>query len=170
VSLVLVLMGVSGCGKSTIGAALAERLGWPFKDGDELHPPQNLAKMAHGQALEDADREPWLIAIGAQIDAWQRDARPGVIACSALRRCYRELIIGRRSLVRLIYLKVDQALVQARLALRRGHFMPASLLQSQFALLEEPAADESAIVLDASHSPQVLVDDIIHRIGMEGTT
>jgi carbohydrate kinase (thermoresistant glucokinase family) len=135
---VAVLMGVSGPGKTTIGRQLATRLGWRFAEGDALHPPENLAKMRSGEPLTDADRAPWLAAVGRVIDDWRARREPGVITCSALKRAYRRQIIGDRPNVRLIYLEGPRALIAQQLAERRGHFMPASLLDSQFATLEPP--------------------------------
>jgi len=161
---VLVLMGVSGCGKSTVGALLAERLEWPFKDGDALHPPHNLAKMARAVPLDDADRAPWLSAVAACIDAWRSSRTCGVITCSALKRRYRDIIIGGRDNVRLIYLHAEPALLQQRLAARSDHFMGASMLDSQLAALEAPTVDEHAIVLDVRASPSALVSELIDRL------
>jgi carbohydrate kinase (thermoresistant glucokinase family) len=159
--LAAVVMGVSGCGKTTVGQALAARLGWEFVDGDTLHPPANVAKMRAGQPLDDDDRWPWLNAIAARIDAWIERRTPGIITCSALKRRYRERIIGGRAAVRLIYLKGSRELIAARLAERRGHFMPASLLESQFAALEPPAADEHAIVVEIDRPVAAIVEAIV---------
>jgi gluconokinase len=156
-----VVMGVSGAGKSTIGAALAERLDWEFVDGDSLHPPTNVAKMRAGQPLDDRDREPWLDAIAAQIDSWIEEGTPGIITCSALKRRYRDRIIAERAGVRLIYLRGSRELVARRLTERRGHFMPASLLDSQFTTLEAPAADEDAIAIDIDRPAASMVDQIV---------
>jgi len=140
-------MGVSGSGKTTIGRALAQRLGWLFQEGDALHPPENVAKMKAGHPLDDEDRAPWLAAIAATIDAWRAQGDAGIITCSALKRRYREIVIGDRPDVRLVYLEGSRDLIGERLATRRGHFMPASLLDSQFAALEAPAADEDPITV-----------------------
>jgi len=154
-------MGVSGSGKSTVAAALAERLGWKFVDGDSLHPPANVAKMRAGKPLSDEDRAPWLDAIAAQIDAWAAQDLSGIITCSALKRCYRERIIGDRSWVRLIYLAGSRELIAARLSARRGHFMPARLLDSQFATLEPPAPEEHATVVEIDGPVTAIVDQIV---------
>lgn len=154
-------MGVSGSGKSTVGLALAGRLGWHFADGDELHPPENIAKMRAGQALDDADRAPWLAAIAARVDAWSAAATPGVITCSALKRRYRDAIIGDRARVRLVCLEGTQPLIAGRIAARKGHFMPASLLDSQFAALEPPTADEEAILTPIDAPVGTIVDHIV---------
>jgi gluconokinase len=165
-----VVMGVSGSGKSTVGAALAERLGWEFVDGDSLHPPANVAKMWAGQALDDRDREPWLAAIAAQIGSWVGHGTPGVIACSALKRRYRGRIIGNRAEVRLIYLSGSRDVIGGRLAARRGHFMPASLLDSQFAALEPPNADENAIIADIDRPVAAIVDAIVTGLTSQPAT
>ena len=144
---IAVIMGVSGSGKTTIGRALARRLGWLFLEGDALHPPENIAKMKAGHPLDDEDRAPWLAAVAARIDQWRDDGKCGVVACSALKRRYRDIIIGGRADVRLIYLEGSRALIGERLAQRHDHFMPASLLDSQFAALEPPAAEEDAITV-----------------------
>jgi gluconokinase len=159
--LVLVLMGVSGAGKSTIGKLLAARLGWPFEEGDDLHPASNIAKMRSRLPLTDADRAPWLAGVEAWISTQLKQGRSGVIACSALKRAYRNRLVAGRSNVRLVFLKGSPALIAQRLARRRGHFMPASLLASQFATLEAPGTDESAIVADISQPPAEQVAAII---------
>jgi gluconokinase len=143
----IVVMGVSGSGKTTIGTAIASRLGLPFRDADEFHPPANVAKMAGGVALTDEDRWPWLDAIGEAI----RDAEDGiVVTCSALKRAYRERIraaAGRP--VRFVHLDASRAALAARLATRKGHFFPPSLLDSQLATLEQPLPSEGALVVAA---------------------
>jgi carbohydrate kinase (thermoresistant glucokinase family) len=145
---VLVVMGVAGCGKTTVGAALAAQRGWRFQEGDALHPPANVAKMAGGTPLTDADRWPWLAAIAAVIDGWRAAGESGVVTCSALKRAYRDVLVGERPDVRLVYLRGDKTLIAGRMAARKGHFMPPALLDSQFATLEEPGADERPIVVD----------------------
>lgn len=153
-------MGVSGSGKTTIGRALAQRLGWRFQEGDALHPPENIAKMKAGHPLDDADRAPWLVAIAAHIDEWRHHGECGIITCSALKRRYREIVIGDRHDVRLVYLDGSRALIGERIAGRRSHFMPASLLDSQFAALEPPAPEEDAIIV----SIDAPVDAIVTRL------
>ena len=163
--LVIVLMGVSGCGKSTTGARLSRLLGWPFRDADSFHPPANVEKMSRGVPLEDADRWPWLEAIAQWIDAQRTAGAPGIVSCSALKRAYRERIIGERAGVRLVYLKGGMELIAARLAKRKGHFMPAELLQSQFDALEEPLAAERALVVDITPPPEGVVAAVIAGLG-----
>jgi gluconokinase len=153
-------MGVSGTGKTTVGSALAHFLGWHFQEGDALHPPENVAKMHAGIPLDDEDRAPWLRAVAARIDQWRERGEAGIITCSALKRKYRDVIIGRRPEVRLVYLTAPPTLIAQRLAGRRGHFMPASLLASQLAALEPPDPDENAltVVMDAP------VETVVERI------
>lgn len=163
---VIVVMGVSGVGKTTLAAAVAHRLGWAFQEGDALHPPSNIARMTAGVPLTDADRHPWLEAVAAWIDG-QRDARrPGIITCSALRRSYRDVIIGTRPDVGLVYLRGDRPLLAARLAARTGHFMPPSLLDSQCQVLEEPGPEERPLVLDAACDTETLVSDVVRHFGL----
>src|SRR5690349_19934606 len=131
----LIVMGVSGCGKSTVGGLLAERLGWPFRDGDSFHPPENVEKMRSGVPLTDEDRWPWLDAIAAWIDERRRAGEHGIVACSALRRAYRVRLRAGHDDVRFVFLDGDRALIEARLKARKGHYMPPSLLDSQLATL-----------------------------------
>jgi carbohydrate kinase (thermoresistant glucokinase family) len=156
--LVLVVMGVSGSGKSTIAALLAGRLHWDFEDADDLHPAANVAKMHAGLPLTDEDRWPWLDAVAGWIDATRAAGRHGVIACSALKRSYRAIIVGDRPDVQLVYLKGDPAVIARRLACRHGHFMPTGLLESQLEALEEPTADEPAIVVSIERPPREIAD------------
>jgi gluconokinase len=165
--LVIVLMGVSGCGKSTTGAALSKTLGWSFRDADSFHPPANIDKMRAGMPLTDDDRRPWLAAIGQWIDARRAAGEPGIVSCSALKRAYRQSIIGARREVRLVYLEGDVALIGQRLRTRKHHFMPAALLQSQFAALEAPTAAERPVVVPVRMSPRRVVATIIERLGLE---
>ena len=158
-------MGVVGAGKTTVGLLLAQKLGWRFADADDFHSAGNVAKMRSGTPLTDADRLPWLQAIATQIDQWRSSAVHGVVTCSALRRSYRDLLIGNRPDVRLVYLRGEQALIGDRLAARHAHFMPASLLESQFATLEEPAPEEHAIDIWVGKPPELLVEDIVAALG-----
>lgn len=166
---IAVVMGVAGSGKTTVGRALARRLAWRFQEGDDLHPPENVAKMRAGQPLDDEDRAPWLAAVAARIDAWRRRGDAGVITCSALKRRYRDAIIGDRPEVRLICLTARRAVLAQRLAARRGHFMPASLLDSQLAALEPPAPDEAALVVSAESSVERVVEQIVAALEPPGT-
>ncbi len=140
-------MGVSGSGKSTVGKALAEALGCPFMDGDDLHPAANIAKMTAGQPLTDEDRAPWLAAVAGWIDAQLAAGEGGVVACSALKAVYRRVLVQGRAQVRLVFLDGSKALIAERLAHRAGHFMPPGLLDSQFETLERPGPSEDAIVI-----------------------
>jgi gluconokinase len=161
---ILIVMGVSGCGKSTVAALLAGRLGWALVEGDDLHPQANIDKMAHGIPLDDADRAPWLDAIGRRMDQWRGEGIRGVVTCSALKRAYRDTLAGRRPEVCFVYLKGDKALIAERLARRLGHFMPPDLLDSQFAALEEPASDEHALTIPIGPPPKQLVQDIVEQL------
>jgi gluconokinase len=162
---VVVLMGVSGCGKSTAGKGLAQALGWPFRDADSFHPPANIDKMSRGVPLEDADRWPWLSAIAQWIDAQREAGAPGIVSCSALKSAYRERIIGPRSGVRLVYLKGEMGLIAGRLTQRKGHFMPAALLRSQFDALEEPVQAERPLIVAIAPPPEEIVAAIIAGLG-----
>jgi carbohydrate kinase (thermoresistant glucokinase family) len=144
---VLVLMGVSGSGKSTIALELQRILGWPFQEGDDLHPPENVEKMRSGHPLDDRDRRPWVQAIAGWIDARLKAHEPGIITCSNLKRAYREITIDGRRGVTLVYLKGAERLIHERIVHRTHRYMPPSLLASQFETLEEPGADEHAIVV-----------------------
>ena len=163
---VIVVMGVSGAGKSTIAALLAARLGWTYEDADWFHPPANLEKMHAGKPLTDEDRWPWLEAIAAWIDATRRQGGHGVIACSALKRAHRDILVGDRRDVCIVYLKGERELIARRSALRHGHFMPASLLDSQFAALQEPREDERPIVVSIDTQPHAIADTVIARLGL----
>jgi len=162
---VLVVMGVSGSGKTTVAKELAARLGWPFEEGDALHPESNVAKMHAGIPLTDVDREPWLEAVAAWIDGQRAAGRPGIITCSALKRAYRRVVVGDRPEVRLVYLRGSRSLIADRLAGRHGHFMPASLLQSQIDTLEEPGPEERALTVDVGPPPDQLAREIIRQLG-----
>ena len=154
----VVVMGVSGCGKSTLGRLLAARLDVEFIEGDELHPPRNVELMASGVPLTDADRAGWLDALAERLRAASQAGRGAVLACSALRRAYRDRLRAAAPDLRFVHLHGDPALLRARMAGRRDHYMPAALLDSQLATLEAPAADEAATTIDLAQSPQALVD------------
>ncbi|HLJ22140.1 MAG TPA: ribose-5-phosphate isomerase A, partial [Stellaceae bacterium] len=166
---ILVVMGVSGAGKTTIARELAARLGWSFEEGDSLHPESNVAKMHAGIPLTDADREPWLEAVAAWIDGQRAKRLPGIITCSALKRSYRDIIIGNRPEARLVYLRGSRSLIAERLAGRHGHFMPAGLLQSQIDTLEEPGPDEDPLTVDIGPSPDRVAQEIIRLLGASET-
>jgi gluconokinase/shikimate kinase len=161
-------MGPAGTGKSTVAGMLAGRLGWDFQEGDDLHPAENVAKMAAGHALTDDDRWPWLDRVAAWIDGQIAAGRPGVITCSALKRSYRDVL--RRDDVTFVLLLGDPALVRERLLRRQGHFMPPALLTSQFDTLEIPDADERAIHIDLDLTPQEQVDTVIARLHLSPGT
>ncbi len=145
----VVIMGVCGSGKTTVGRPLAECLGVPFLEGDEFHSPANIAKMSCGTALDDADRRPWLESMARAIAAAGARGEPGlVLACSALKRCYRDVLRRGNPVLRFVYLTGDPALIARRLGERKGHYMPATLLESQLETLEEPAEVENACVVD----------------------
>lgn len=154
--MIVLLMGVSGSGKSTTGQALADALGWPFLDGDDFHPEANVAKMAAGQPLSDADRWPWIDRIGAEMEKMLNSGENGVFACSALKEAHRQRL-RRAGDVRVVHMKGDAATIAARLAARAHRFMPATLLPSQFAALEEP---EDALVVDIEEPVPVQVERI----------
>jgi gluconokinase len=159
-------MGVSGSGKSTVGEALAKRLGWLYEDGDKFHPASNVAKMSAGQPLTDEDRWPWLRAIADEIDRLSAAGVHVVIACSALRRIYRDILIHGRNDVRIVYLDGTQALIAERLRRRKGHFMPPELLTSQFKTLEPPDRDEHSVTVSIDAPVDAIVDDIQRQIGL----
>lgn len=163
--MILVVMGVAGSGKSTIGRRLAEHLGYAFAEGDSYHPAANVEKMSRKIPLEDADRRPWLDRMAAQIDRWQDERRDVVLTCLALKRAYRRRLIGARPGVRLVFLRGEPALIEDRLKDRRGHFMPAELLASQFAALEPPGPAESPIVADVAGPQDTIVLTIARAVG-----
>ena len=154
-------MGVAGSGKTTIARLLAEALHSAFLEGDDLHSPANREKMRHGTPLTDADRLPWLRRIAAAIDTWRAQGQSGVVTCSALKRQYRDILMGDRQGVRLVYLEGSPNVIRERLASRQGHFMPPALLDSQFAALEEPQADEHPIVVSIVPHPRNIVETIV---------
>jgi gluconokinase len=166
VPVAVIVMGVSGCGKSTIGALLARHLRWEFEDADWLHPAANVDKMHNGIPLTDEDRRPWLAAVAAWIDKVRGSGGHAVVACSALRRRYREILIGDRTDVRLVYLKGDETLIARRIAARHEHFMPRSLLHSQFEALEEPGPDEAPVTVSIEPEPQAIVARIMSKLNV----
>jgi gluconokinase len=153
----LIVMGVSGCGKSSIGKALAEQLGWDFYDADDFHPPENVSKMANGIPLTDSDRAPWLAALHDMISSSLKKNQPGVLACSALKENYRRQLMKDIDNVRLVYLKGSYDLIWSRMSGRKDHYMKPEMLQSQFDTLEEPT---HALTIDISIS----IDEIIQKI------
>jgi gluconokinase len=160
----LVVMGVSGSGKSTVGAALAQRLRVPFADADDLHPPANIAKMSAGHALDDHDRYPWLEAVGEWLAAHPDG---GVMSCSALKRKYRDQLRHHVPHLRFLLLEGSMEVIARRQASRPGHFMPASLLRSQFATLEQLQPDEDGVVVDVDQSVDDIVQGYVHAVGEE---
>lgn len=163
----LIVMGVSGSGKSTIGHLLAERLGWPFRDGDAFHPPANVEKMRAGAPLTDADRWPWLDAIAAYLQEQQAAGGHAVIACSALKRAYRDRLRASGTRLRFVYLDGSFATIDGRMKARRNHFMPPSLLESQFATLEVPGADENPLAVPIAGEPHDIVAAIL--VGLDSS-
>ena len=162
--MVLVVMGVSGTGKTTLASLLAQRLGWPLQEGDALHPQANIDKMAAGRPLDDADRWPWLRLVAAWIDARIAAGEPGIVTCSALKRRYRDVL--RRDCVRFVHLTGDRDLLARRMLGRKGHFMPPALLDSQLATLEAPEADERAIAVDIALAPEAQVASVLAWLGI----
>jgi gluconokinase len=160
---ILILMGVSGSGKTTIGRLLAQDLGWPFYDADDFHPAANVEKMHRGEPLSDADRAPWLDALHEVIAELARASRSAVLACSALTQAYRDRLVAGVAPVRFVYLRGDASLIRLRLARRSGHFMPVSLLQSQVDTLEEPA---DALAIDIDAAPQEIAAQIKAKMMM----
>lgn len=163
-SRVVVVMGVSASGKSTVGGRLAQRLGVPFLEGDDLHSAANRAKMASGHPLDDADRRPWLAALTEWIRAAAASGRGGVAACSALKRAYRDQFRSTGADVWFLYLALDPALAAERIARRTGHFMPPELLGSQYATLDPLHADEPGATVDASGAPERVMADALHAV------
>jgi gluconokinase len=160
----LVVMGVSGSGKTTVADKLAERLGWTCEDGDKFHPKSNVEKMSAGHPLTDEDRWPWLNAIADEIERVCKARGHVVIACSALKRSYRDVLRRGRDDVRIVFLNGTQKLIADRLALRKGHFMPPGLLDSQFKTLETPGPDEHTIDVSIDASVDAIVDDIVRNL------
>lgn len=164
----IIVMGVSGSGKSTIGALLAERLGWPFADADGFHPPENVTKMASGQPLTDADRWPWLDAIAAHIGAARGTGQPVVVACSALRRAYRDRLRAGHGDLIFLHLSGAPEVIAARQSARQGHFMPPSLMASQFATLEDTGDEPDALAVSVAAKPEAVVEAAMAALGPFG--
>jgi gluconokinase len=157
----IIVMGVAGCGKTTVGELLAKRLGWSFYDADGFHPAENVAKMANGTPLTDSDRAPWLAALHALISASLKENRPAVLACSALKESYRHQLLEGNQGVQIVYLKSSYDLIWSRISQRQGHYMKPEMLQSQFDILEEPT---HALTLDAAWSVEELVQEILRLL------
>jgi gluconokinase len=160
----LIVMGVSGSGKTTIAEKLAERLGWTCEDGDKFHPKSNVEKMSAGHPLTDEDRWPWLNAIADEVERVCKARGHVVVACSALKRAYRDVLLRGRADVRFVFLNGTQQLIADRLAARKGHFMPPGLLDSQFRTLEPPGPNENAIDVSIDASVEAIVDDIVSKL------
>jgi len=160
----LIVMGVSGSGKTTIGERLAARLGWSYEDADQFHPASNVAKMSAGHPLSDEDRWPWLQAIAAEIDRVRKAGGRVVIGCSALKRAYRDILVHGRNDTRLVYLDGTQAVIADRLGRRKGHFMPPGLLASQLDTLEPPAPDEHPLTVSIDAPVETIVDNIVRQL------
>jgi gluconokinase len=160
---IIIVMGVSGSGKSTVGQMLAEALAWPFYDGDDFHPPANVEKMSNGIPLTDDDRAGWLAALAQLIHGLEQDGRSGVIACSALKQSYRDTLRADTSNVQFVYLKGEYALLLKRLQARKGHYMRPEMLQSQFAALEEP---KNALIVDIERPAEEIVRQIKQALGL----
>jgi gluconokinase len=162
----IVVMGVSGAGKSTVGKLIAARLDCPFRDADSFHPRANIEKMSRGEPLTDGDRWPWLQAIAAWIAEHRAAGTTCVVTCSALKRVYRDIVTNKQSSdVRLVYLKGDFDLIESRLKARQGHFMPPGLLRSQFDALEEPGAGERAVIVAIDTTPDEIADRAMKKLG-----
>ena len=157
----VIVMGVAGSGKTTVGELLAQRLGWSFYDADAFHPAENIAKMANGTPLNDADRAPWLAALNALISTSLKEDRPGVLACSALKKSYRQQLLEGNEEVQIVYLKGSYDLIWSRISQRNDHYMKPQMLQSQFEALEEPA---NALTFDVSMPVEEIVEGIVRGI------
>ena len=164
--MVIVMMGVAGAGKTTVGKLLAAQLAWPFADGDDYHPPANLEKMRNGIPLTDSDRAPWLEILRSLIANWIAEGKSAVLACSALKRAYRERFLAGPE-VRFVYLKGDLPLLQTRLRERQGHYMTVRMLESQLATLEEPG---HGLVVAFSHSPEEIASEIRSKLALTGSS
>jgi gluconokinase len=161
---VLVIMGVAGSGKTTIGTLLSYRLGWQFADADDFHPPENVSKMKSGNALTDEDREPWLEALSNAIKNWLSHGKRAVLACSALKETYRERLTVDKQRVAFVYLRGDFTTIEERLSHRKRHFMKAGMLKSQLEALEEP---RDALSVDITKSPPEVVDEIVEKLDLD---
>ena len=159
--MIVIVMGTTGSGKTTIGSLMAKRMGWEFVDADNFHPPSNVEKMKHGIPLTDADREPWLKALHEKIVEWTAEKRSVVLACSALKQSYRDELRASSD-VKFVYLKGSYQLFSQRVLARSGHFAKQDLLASQFATLEEPT---DAIIVDATPSPEQIVSEVLRELG-----
>jgi gluconokinase len=157
-------MGVSGSGKSTIAAGVAAKLGLPMLEGDDLHPAANIAKMSAGTPLTDEDRWPWLRIIASKIEVWRQNGTEGIVTCSSLRRSYRDVLRAGHDDVLFIYLRGSRALLLDRMQHRTRHFMPASLLDTQLATLEEPGAEEAALTIEMGPPPDEVVADVLKAL------
>jgi gluconokinase len=164
--MIVVVAGIAGSGKTTVGELLAERMGWVFADGDRFHPPANVAKMHDGIPLTDADRVPWLKAIGGWLDEQAAAGRSAVLACSALKRSYRDLLLGGRPRVKMVFLVISHDDDEARLNRRVGHFFPEKLLDSQFAALELPEPEEGVYLVPALGTPAEITDQVMDDLGL----
>jgi carbohydrate kinase (thermoresistant glucokinase family) len=163
--MIVVVAGVAASGKSTVGRMIADRLGWPFTDADSLHPAANVAKMHAGHALTDADRRPWMAAVTERIDGYLEAGQSAVLACSLLKRFYRDQLTADRPTVRIVFLDVSRAELNRRLSSRHGHFFPAALLDSQLADLEPPQpAERQLVVAEVGQPPAVIADEVIDRL------
>ncbi|PWC52471.1 gluconokinase [Azospirillum sp. TSO22-1] len=162
----IVVMGVSGCGKTSVGRHLAHLLGWPFLEGDAFHPPENVAKMAAGTPLQDEDRWGWLDTIGNRLALARTEGQPVVVSCSALKRRYRDRLRAQAPNILFVHLTGDRATILERMARRTGHYMPASLLDSQLADLEPPGADERALACDIGPMPEAIAAQLAAAIAV----